>query len=185
MPPYNQRTVGTTTIRLDNSCSVCYLKNGPDHAFPLPCGRGFMLSWNKFSRSLGVSPPHIPSRRPVTSSNAIWKRRHSRRTSQPSQISLARSHTCGLVCPRSMSGKNTVGSVSAIPRHAARSAQLISYVPSLLSYVLMLPCWCASHGINMGRCRGRTAASGSAPWSPSRSARIRHVHAAPTQSCDP
>jgi hypothetical protein len=86
------------------------------------------------SRSLGVSPPHIPLRRPLTCSKASSDLRHSLVTGQARQILLACSHIMPFCWSPNTSGKNMLVSN---PLHCASSCQRFTCSSSSLSHVAL------------------------------------------------
>ena len=86
------------------------------------------------SRSLGVSPPHIPLRRPLASSNKSSDLRHSSVTGHERQILLACSHIMPFCWSPNTSGKNMFGSN---PLHCASSCQRFTCSSSSLSHVVL------------------------------------------------
>lgn len=86
------------------------------------------------SRSLGVSPPHIPLRRPLTCSKASSDLRHSSVTGQARQILLACSHIMPFCWSPNTSGKNMLVSN---PLHCASSCQRFTCSSSSLSHVVL------------------------------------------------
>lgn len=88
------------------------------------------------SRSLGVSPPHIPLRRPLTCSKASSDLRHSSVTGHARHILLACSHIIPFCWSPKTSGKNMLGSN---PLQCASSCQCFTFSSSCLSCRIVLP----------------------------------------------
>ena len=86
------------------------------------------------SRSLGVSPPHIPLRRPLTCSKASSDLRHSSVTEQARHILLACSHIIPFCWSPKTSGKNMLVSN---PLQCASSCQRFTCSSSLLSRIVL------------------------------------------------
>ena len=86
------------------------------------------------SRSLGVSPPHIPLRRPLACSNGSSDLRHSSVTEQSAHILLACSHIIPFCWSPNTSGKNMLVSN---PLQFASSCQRFTCSSSSLSHVAL------------------------------------------------
>lgn len=86
------------------------------------------------SRSLGVSPPHIPLRRPLACSNGSSDLRHSSVTGQALHIFFACSHIMPFCWSPKTSGKNMFVSN---PLQCASSCQYFTCSSSSLSHVAL------------------------------------------------
>ena len=96
--------------------------------------RMFMGLRTNCSRSLGVSPPHIPLRLPLTCSKASSDLRHSSVTGQARQILLACSHIMPFCWSPNTSGKKMLVSN---PLQCASSCQCFTCSSSSLSHVVL------------------------------------------------
>jgi len=94
-------------------------------------GRSCFTNW---SRSLGVSPPQIPLRRPLACSNGSSDLRHSSATGQVLHIFFACSHIIPFCWSPKTSGKNMLGSN---PLQFASSCQRFTCSSSSLSHVVL------------------------------------------------
>ena len=88
------------------------------------------------SRSLGVSPPHIPLRLPVACSKESSDLRHCSRTEQAPHIFLACSHIIPFCWSPNTSGKKMLESS---PLHSASSCQCFTFYSSSLFCCIVLP----------------------------------------------